>query len=538
MEDCPYKVEDYSWFGRGKNNVPQGAYIKCVMCDYTYLETPKKGTPHKQVCPDCNRKSLKIFDSTRWFFFTEFGLADWELFCDQYGTPYGYFHKDGKTYSLESKTFEAIHRGQNPEAKDKVVNQFLSYCRGLAYGVGKNTLYTRIKRTNGTISLDAGNKQALNISKTGWEAGELPQCTFRSLDHAKNFEVDASGTRDDWLKFKEIFNLENEESRILFEVWCASCFVPSIPHPILVPVGEQGAAKSTLCSLTKNLIDPSVLSILSLPKDCKELILQLQESLVVAYDNITELNDEQTDILCQATTGFSFSKRKLFSDGDSYARNLQSIMILNGINLPTARPDLVDRSIVLELSRLSKDKRKTLEDVQNHAEELMPKARAYLLSVVCKSLQIYPDVKKELIGKLPRMADWAIYAEAISRALGYTSGEFVKAYEKNEDARTEEAIAGDSIASMVIELGKEGWDGTSSDLLQELTRKVENKGMKVSRMQDFPTAPNVLSRKLRILKTTLTEAGISFESKHTGTERKIYLKKIERAEGQQGLGGG
>lgn len=47
-------------------------------------------------------------------------------------------------------------------------------------------------------------------------------------------------------------------------------------------------------------------------------------------------------------------------------------MSLNGINIVATRPDLLDRSILLELERIPKTERKTEKEIEEEFEKDLP----------------------------------------------------------------------------------------------------------------------------------------------------------------------
>jgi len=69
------------------------------------------------------------------------------------------------------------------------------------------------------------------------------------------------------------------------------------------------------------------------------------------------------------------------------------------------------------------------------------------------------------------------------------------------------------------------WEGTSSDLLIELTNNVSEQ---TRRDKFWPKAPNILSRALNTLKTTFEEKGVRIENSTTSESRIIKIKKTDK----------
>ena len=68
-------------------------------------------------------------------------------------------------------------------------------------------------------------------------------------------------------KFIDSLNIKNEKHKLLVKIWILSLLIPGISHPILLPYGEKGSAKSTLQKKIKTLIDPSPLDLFSIYND-------------------------------------------------------------------------------------------------------------------------------------------------------------------------------------------------------------------------------------------------------------------------------
>ncbi len=82
------------------------------------------------------------------------------------------------------------------------------------------------------------------------------------------------------------------------------------PIPLMVILGEHGSIKTTIAKSVKNIIDPSGENISSLPTKTDDLILHFANRYLVNFDNVSNINDEHSDILCRAITGEGQSKRK------------------------------------------------------------------------------------------------------------------------------------------------------------------------------------------------------------------------------------
>jgi hypothetical protein len=80
-------------------------------------------------------------------------------------------------------------------------------------------------------------------------------------------------------------------------------------------------------------------------------------------------------------TGEADSQRRQYTDDEDVIVELRRAVLLNGINVPTDRGDVLDRSLVVELERIPDTERKTeeelwerfareVEDIEGRLEEL------------------------------------------------------------------------------------------------------------------------------------------------------------------------
>ncbi len=107
-----------------------------------------------------------------------------------------------------------------------------------------------------------------------------------------------------------------------------------------------------------------------------------------------------SDLLCRAVTGAGFSKRALYSNDDDFISKFKRGIGVNGINLATTRADFLDRSLIIKLKRIAKEKRRKKEDIDREFEKLRPFVLGYIFDVLVKVLKYKKDHKGEKILKI------------------------------------------------------------------------------------------------------------------------------------------
>ena len=286
-------------------------------------------------------------------------------------------------------------------------------------------------------------------------------------------------------------------------------FIPNIPHPICIPYGEQGSCKSTFCEFQKRLIDPSKINLLTVPKDKSEFVQQLHHNYLVTYDNVSYLPPWFSDEVCKAVTGVGNSKRKLYSDDEDVIINYKRCIIINGINNYLTEPDALDRSILIELERIKSKSRKEESRVEIEFEELRPKLLGFIFDILVKTPQIKTSLE---LSHLPRMADFALWGEAMARAMDYKPMEFLDAYNRNIGKQNIEAIESNQLAQAIVkfvsswydEEKKTCWISPTSRVLENLNKMAQTYNIDTSN-KEWPKASNSLTKKLRPLLPNLRE---------------------------------
>ena len=206
---------------------------------------------------------------------------------------------------------------------------------------------------------------------------------------------------------------------------------------------------------------------------------------------------------------------------------------INGINLTTMNPDLLERSILFPLERVEPNNRKQEKDILEKFEQEKAQILGGVFNTLAEAMKIHPLIK---ISSLPRMADFAVWGCAIAQALGYAKEEFLNAYLGNISHQNEEVLSESPVALTIQELisKQDVWEGTQSTLLRELDAIAE--GLNINTQEkEWPRAANALSRLLNTLKTNLEMAGIKVERHQTSRARFIRISRIPSTKDLQNI---
>ena len=172
-------------------------------------------------------------------------------------------------------------------------------------------------------------------------------------------------------------------------------------------------------------------------------------SHVLAFDNLSVLPDWLSDGLCRIASGSGFSTRQLCTNEEEVHLAAFRPILFNGIEEIAGRGDLLQRALLVDLPVIADDCRRTERTFWEEFAAAHPQILGALLEVVVKALAILPIVK---LDRLPRMADFAIWGEAVSRAIGRPEGEFLFAYRPNLDKGAELALESSPAALALLRM--------------------------------------------------------------------------------------
>jgi len=387
----------------------------------------------------------------------------------------------------------------------------------------EHRLFNRIAQTPEAVWYDLADKKwrAVRITQEGWSIVTDVPMLFRRFSHlAPQVEPVRGGSVRNVLPF---VNVTDPEQQTLFLVHLVASFIPNWPHPALYVYGSQGSAKSTLSRIVRKLIDPSKIEVVSLTRHEGDLAQQLGHHAFLFFDNVSEMPDWISDLLCRAITGGGFSKRELYTNDDDVIRYVMANIGINGINIASNRADLLERSLLLKLERMDKSNRRQEYDLMADFEIARPCILGAIFDTVSKAMALKPGIK---VKELPRMADFALWGCAIAEALGIGQEAFLAAYFRNINSQSEELINDNTVATILVAIvnSHEGmWEGSPRQLFKAFKDQAMDDKIADSRL---PASPSALTREINRLKTPLEETGIQVVSSSDGSERNIAIRKM------------
>jgi hypothetical protein len=401
---------------------------------------------------------------------------------------------------LRHKYFELTGSACNSEALQVTIDTVEAKAR---YKGPEQPVHIRIAGTDDAIYIDLGDLawKAIKATASGWQIVDEPPVRFTRSQSTKPLPIPERGGS---IKLLQPFcNLKTSNEFVVLVGHVLATLRPDANYPVLVTTGEQGSCKSTLFRLIVRLVDPRSPELRSLSKDEDALITAAKCAHALSFDNISGIPVWLSDAICRLATGGGAGKRKLYSDDDEILFDGRRPTFLNGIEDVVTRGDLVDRSNIFSLEVIAENKRRTEAEIDGEFAQKAPKILGALLDGLVAGLNNLSSVK---IPEKPRMADFALWAEACTRAY-WRAGRFMKAYRENLAASVELVLEASTVGTAVRRFmqTREEWSGTAQELLGLLTPLV---GEQVSREREWPKRPNTLSGKLKRAAPALRKVGI------------------------------
>jgi hypothetical protein len=448
-----------------------------------------------------------------------------EVFHTASGVAFADFITDGhrETWPIRSKRFRTWLRrcyyqatGSAPSAA--VIGSALDLLEARAqFDASERAISIRVAEHAGRLYLDLADEhwRAVEIGADGWRALGCPPIRFRRPPGMLPLPVPERGGSIEALR--SFLNLSSQNDFVLIVAWLLAALRSGDPYPLLAISGEQGSAKTVLSKVLRALIDPNVAPVRALPREQRELMIAANNGHLLAFDNLSGLSPWLSDALCRLASGGSFAVRQLYSDDEEVLFKAARPTLLNGIEDVIGRSDLADRAIFLTLAPIGEEQRRSETELWREFELARPAILGVLLDAAAHGLRAVGSVH---LDRLPRMADFALWATACETAL-WPAGTFTRAYAANRKAAIEGIIAADPIAACVRDFMSErsSWTGSAADLLQASAERSQT-----SDSLGWPKNPRALAGHLRRAQTFLRALGIDIAFSREGRAGKRVIR--------------
>ncbi len=437
-----------------------------------------------------------------------------ELFHDPEQHAWVSIQVDGhwENYLLRSRTFylfllRLFYRDTSQSPAARAIRAVLEIFEARALFDGPECqVHLRVAQQNGKLYLDLCDSawRAVEIDVDGWRIVDRSAPRFRRSRGSQPLpEPQRGGNLEELRGFLNI----DDDGWVLIKAFLVSALRPALPCPILVARGEQGAGKSTACRVISSLIDPRTSALRGAPREVRDLVAAARNSWLVCFDNLSHLPQDLADAACRLATGGGFGGRELYSDWDEAIFDATRPLVFNAIpDLGATRLDFLDRSLIIEFHDIKPEQRRDERQFWREFEAVRPRLLGALLDAVVLGLLRLPALSP---GPMPRMADFASWATACEGDLGSNGHRFLEVYEANRADARDLALESSPLYEPLRQLAREGFTGTSAQLLIRLNSIVSDQTRRSVR---WPKAPNALANALRRMASSLRGAGIELQS--------------------------
>lgn len=450
-------------------------------------------------------------------------LGEGKLFADQHGAPHALI--GGNAVSLDSRCYGWLRRLMWEREGRAVNGEYLKTAAGTLAAHAEfsgevRELHTRAAWHEGVLYYELRPGKVVRVGPGGWTLDAGPPVLFRRYPNLKPLPDPASGgSLEDVCS---LVNLKTERDRRLFTAYAATVPLPHVGRPILNASGPMGAGKTTAGRVVKRLFDPTAPE--TVRYDPRDFLQKAQHAYVPMLDNVSALPDSAADTLCRLVTGEADSKRRLYTDDEDVIIELRRAVILNGINVPTDRGDVLDRSLVVELERIPDKDRRTEEDLWERFEVEHPKLLGAAFDVLSRAIVCKPSLQ---LSQRPRLADWGEYAASVYEVLGWGAETFLSDWDEVVRVQNRSTLDGSPVAQAVIKLmeDRESFEGSSTELHKKLESVAEEIGVSITRDKAWPKSARWLWRRMQEVVPLLAAVGIDAVRREGRDGTVIALRK-------------
>lgn len=447
--------------------------------------------------------------------------SGFDFFSSPQGQLYAQVTIEGKqeTWSLKNKRFEGWLRqrffdrhGTAPSGS--AVADAIGVLTGRALGSTRE-VFRRVAICDDVLYLDLNNDEREVVEVTSGTWGIVSGC---SVAFARNKASQALprpvlGSNVDELR--AVLNCGTDDDWILISSWLLGTLNPNGAAPILILNGEKGSAKTTTARLLRTLVDPSAVPLRPPPDSSRDLAIRSLNEWVIAFDNLSSLRVGLSDDLCRLSTGSGFGTRALYTDDDELLIAETRPIMINGIEEIATRGDLIDRSLIVTLPRITGYTRRLPSEIKERFESIAPGVLGALLSAVADGIARADEIRLQ---ELPRMAEFARFITAAEPTLGREEGTFLKALARNQAIAMMLPLETSTIYEPLRRLlEKDGnFQGTATELLETLEKSGLVWG---TTRKGWPRSAKSLANHLRNLAPSLRSVGIQAEFERTRHQR-------------------
>lgn len=446
--------------------------------------------------------------------------AGWPLFVDQHAEAHTFVGGQAVPITRTNRALtDLLYKHEEKAPSNDGLIGARRVLDMLAHKSGEvRDLHTRAAYHEGAVFYELSPARVVRVDEHGWKVDPDPPVYFRAVKNLQPLPNPTPGGKLEDLA--EWVNLKTDRDRRLFLAYVALAALAHVQRPILQTTGVMGAGKTTASRVVKRLLDPTGNEAVTI--DRRDFLQKAAHCYILMLDNQNSLPEWFQDTLCRLVTGESDSKRVLYSDDDDLVWSMQRAVLLNGINPPSERGDVQDRTLPIELDRLDKRKRLPEDDFWMQFSLKHPELLGAVFDALAGALRERHRVE---LAERPRLADWGLYAAALYESQGWGVDTFVEDWKRVEEAQQQGTLDGSIVAQAVITYMK---DKDRVELpaakLHDAIDKCVGDDLDLAFDKTWPKTGRTLWKRLREVTPLLEAHGIrAYRSSSNKTGRPIIL---------------
>ncbi len=457
-----------------------------------------------------------------------------DLYCDgedAYADVLINGHRE--TLTIDSKGFERWLRGlfldrMERGARREILTHAQENLDALAARALQRRVYQRTATVGNKLYVDLcdTSRRVVEIDAEGWRVlSNPPEVRFRRTKTMGPLPEPVKGDSRTGLSTLRGFLNVDDRDFVLCVAWLLAALRDTGPFPLLVLTGEQGSAKSTAAKLIRSLVDPARPPTTGMPRGERDAAIAAHNRHVLVYDNLSGLPTWFSDTLCRLSTGEGFATRALYTNDEEMVIEASRPVILTGIENPSIRGDLAERSITLRLAPIAEADRRTESDLLTAFENVAPIIFGALLDGLSEGLRKHGEVR---LDQMPRMADFCKWAVACEVAY-WPPGTFMAAYVEAQASATGDVLEASPVGQKLREWVEvyETFDGTATELLDRLNEYLQHE----QRPRAWPANGSLMGKHLTRLAPSLRKLGFTAERRRANRGNLWRLESPTQASG-------
>lgn len=262
-----------------------------------------------------------------------------------------------------------------------------------AEGTEKHVLPVRATVHGAGYLIDLGQGQYVEVDEQGWRVTEWRPEYPVMLASTRALPVPVSPNGVD-PRLAHLGFTADDPNWHQIRMWQATAFFADHERQLMMLTGGSGSGKTKRAQSIAAIVDPLAEDAHGRPvmggplPDDEALAPELLRNYLFTSDNLTNLDEEESDRLCRIATGYRFTRRVLYTTADTYSVVVLRAGLLTGIDVPPQlREDAQNRLLHLELDT-SATKRAS-HDLDQERREIGPLMLGALLDDMVTVLQAF-----------------------------------------------------------------------------------------------------------------------------------------------------